>query len=168
MPVTPRVDDADVVFRSGRWRLTRAARRRQAILVAALEAERVARAAAVQELAQRRRTELERRLDRLERQAESARLAGELRRSLKLRSPANDFTWGDWLTIRRAWGERCVYCGGHETQVGSLTQDHVVPLVDGGAHSALNIVPACRHCNAKKGRRQAPPFVITPTAELYR
>lgn len=32
--------------------------------------------------------------------------------------------------------------------------DHVEPLFWGGAHSAENLVPACRHCNRSKGPRR--------------
>lgn len=34
-----------------------------------------------------------------------------------------------------------------------MQADHVVPLICGGAHSADNIVPACRSCNSRKNSR---------------
>ena len=32
-----------------------------------------------------------------------------------------------------------------------LEMDHITPLSKGGDHTASNIVPCCRSCNAKKG-----------------
>ncbi len=52
----------------------------------------------------------------------------------------------EWLRLLEAWDCRCAYCG----QVGTLTQDHVVALHNGGAHSLDNVVPACLSCNARK------------------
>ena len=47
---------------------------------------------------------------------------------------------------------RCQYCGKHFA-TKELTLDHVVPRVQGGAHSWENLVCACVKCNAKKGGR---------------
>lgn len=41
----------------------------------------------------------------------------------------------------------CQFCGTKK----DLTLDHVVPSSRGGAHSWLNLVTACKRCNAKKG-----------------
>ena len=41
----------------------------------------------------------------------------------------------------------CQYCGTKK----ELTLDHVIPGSRGGAHSWLNLVSACKKCNAKKG-----------------
>ncbi|NOT76772.1 MAG: HNH endonuclease [Cyclobacteriaceae bacterium] len=41
----------------------------------------------------------------------------------------------------------CQYCGTKR----DLTLDHVIPSSRGGAHSWLNLVAACKKCNAKKG-----------------
>lgn len=58
-------------------------------------------------------------------------------------------TVAEWHAILEAFGHRCAYCLRH----GKMTQDHVVPVSRGGAHTAGNIVPACLSCNAKKGNR---------------
>ena len=47
---------------------------------------------------------------------------------------------------------RCQYCGKH-FPTRDLTLDHVVPRVQGGEHTWLNLVCACVPCNAKKGGR---------------
>lgn len=66
------------------------------------------------------------------------------------------FSASDWKTLLKRHGHKCYYCG---VESFRLTQDHKVPLSRGGAHSALNIVPACRSCNSKKGTRSAEEFV---------
>lgn len=43
----------------------------------------------------------------------------------------------------------CYYCKNF-TDPSERTQDHRIPLVRGGAHSASNIVMACNPCNCKK------------------
>ncbi len=47
---------------------------------------------------------------------------------------------------------RCQYCGEHFKKC-SLTLDHVIPIVQGGAKCWENIVTACKPCNQKKGGR---------------
>lgn len=41
----------------------------------------------------------------------------------------------------------CQYCGTRR----DLTLDHVIPSSRGGQHSWINLVTACKRCNAKKG-----------------
>lgn len=41
----------------------------------------------------------------------------------------------------------CQYCGMRR----DLTLDHVMPSSRGGAHSWINLVTACKRCNARKG-----------------
>lgn len=47
---------------------------------------------------------------------------------------------------------RCQYCG-EKFSTRELTLDHVVPRVQGGDNSWLNLVCACVKCNARKGGR---------------
>lgn len=49
-------------------------------------------------------------------------------------------------------GSRCQYCG-KQFPTRELTIDHVVPRVQGGAHTWENLVCACVRCNARKGGR---------------
>jgi len=41
----------------------------------------------------------------------------------------------------------CQYCGTRK----DLTLDHVIPSSKGGQHTWINLVTACKRCNAKKG-----------------
>lgn len=49
-------------------------------------------------------------------------------------------------------GNICQYCG-HHFSTKELTIDHVVPRVQGGEQSWVNLVVACMKCNARKGGR---------------
>ena len=73
-------------------------------------------------------------------------------------TPINDLTAEQWAIILAAFKHCCAYCGKSEKQLEkALEQDHVTPLSKGGSHTASNIVPACRSCNAKKST--GPPLV---------
>lgn len=43
----------------------------------------------------------------------------------------------------------CYYCG-RKVPPKELTMDHKIPLSCGGTSERLNLVPACKDCNAKK------------------
>lgn len=66
---------------------------------------------------------------------------------------AGHFPRTQWLRIKREYGFKCLRCQQPETLLLKLEPDHVVPLARGGAHSAENIQPLCRSCNAWKGAR---------------
>lgn len=87
---------------------------------------------------------------------------GELqrrRRAIKLGVPA-DLTEAQWAAIVEAHEGRCHYCG---KKPAKLEYDHVIPLTKNGGHTAANVVPACRSCNASKGDRERP---YLPPAQL--
>jgi len=44
---------------------------------------------------------------------------------------------------------KCYYCG-RQFNITDLTMDHVIPLARGGTSERINLVPACRECNAQK------------------
>jgi 5-methylcytosine-specific restriction endonuclease McrA len=69
-------------------------------------------------------------------------------RARRKNAPINDFTAAEWQELKEQYNYRCVYCG---EQFERLTQDHIIPLNKGGAHTKSNIVPACRRCNGRKG-----------------
>ncbi len=76
-----------------------------------------------------------------------ARLArGVHKRRILLADPVSDLTAQEWKDIKDRYNNRCAYCD----KVKPLTMDHVTPLSKGGKHTARNVVPACRSCNAKK------------------
>lgn len=53
----------------------------------------------------------------------------------------------EWKAILEKYNHSCYYCGKKGVE---LEQEHKVPLIRGGKHSAENVVPACRECNARK------------------
>jgi hypothetical protein len=83
-------------------------------------------------------------------------------RAARLGAKENAFTGEQWRDMKAHYGHRCVYCG---RKTVALTQDHILPLSKGGPHIAQNIVPACRSCNAKKGRN-SPPIPVQPVLFL--
>lgn len=87
------------------------------------------------------------------------RESNRARKNLKRGAAVAEFTEADWLEICEAFDHRCAYCGRDDRP---LTQDHVIPLSQGGDHAPWNIVPACQPCNSKKGAGPAPPMVVTP------
>ena len=74
-------------------------------------------------------------------------IAKPKRRVLQRGAALVDFTPDQWQQTLEDHKYRCAYCG---TPDENLTQDHVMPISKGGNHTASNIVPACRSCNAKK------------------
>ena len=53
--------------------------------------------------------------------------------------------------IKRAWGNKCAYCGATPIDDKSLTIDHVRAKSNGGEDTTSNCIPACPSCNADKG-----------------
>jgi 5-methylcytosine-specific restriction endonuclease McrA len=47
----------------------------------------------------------------------------------------------------------CAYCGGHFANYHSLSRDHIMPRSKGGENTWMNVVTACKECNAKKGSK---------------
>jgi 5-methylcytosine-specific restriction endonuclease McrA len=60
----------------------------------------------------------------------------------------NNLSHAEWLAIQEAQDHRCAYCG--KRCKGRLTQDHITPLSQGGAHTLHNVIGACQSCNSKK------------------
>lgn len=77
---------------------------------------------------------------------EKARMHGQRRRARCLGAAVCDLASGEWQKILEHYGHRCAYC----SNVGDMTQDHIIPLSRGGWHTISNIAPACRSCNSKK------------------
>ncbi len=85
------------------------------------------------------------------------------RRSRILNAPVCDLTIKQWEFIKFLYNFRCVYCG---AKPRILTKDHIIPLSNGGSHTASNIVPACKSCNSKKNTgpvlRPVQPVLLCP------
>jgi len=58
----------------------------------------------------------------------------------------HDLSDEHWFALMTAW-EGCAYCGDREA---ALQKDCVQPISRGGRYTILNVVPACRSCNASK------------------
>ncbi len=58
----------------------------------------------------------------------------------------NDLSAEHWKRLTTAWGG-CAYCGDSEA---ALQRDCVQPISHGGRYTIMNVVPACRTCNASK------------------
>lgn len=78
------------------------------------------------------------------------------RRANQKGAEINDLKAKEWKTILDVYDNKCFYCGDSELK---LSQDHVIPLSKGGNHTALNIVPACVHCNSSKGAQSLDEFI---------
>lgn len=61
-----------------------------------------------------------------------------------------DLTVEQWTEILEEFDHTCAYC---QARGVSLEQEHMTPLSRGGRHTAVNVVPACRSCNARKGTK---------------
>lgn len=71
------------------------------------------------------------------------------RRRARERGDGERWSHDDWLRLVEAFDHRCAYCGAS----ARLTVDHRVPLMRGGPNTIANILPACKSCNSRKGRR---------------
>ena len=71
-------------------------------------------------------------------------------RRARLASIEGNLTPNEWQTILEMYEHRCVYC---YQELDHPTQEHIVPIVEGGRHDESNVVPACKSCNSKKGSR---------------
>lgn len=80
-----------------------------------------------------------------------------------------ELTLAQWDFILRLCERACAYCGKGEPENGEpLTQDHVIPLSQGGEHSRRNIMPACRSCNSSKCNREARQWLQAQGFDLER
>lgn len=71
------------------------------------------------------------------------------RRRVHLKHAVKDLTPTQWLETIKYFADECAYCGSKL----ELTQDHVVPVSDGGDHTMGNVIPACISCNSYKHAR---------------
>lgn len=72
-------------------------------------------------------------------------------------------TLPEWNQIKVAQNHQCHYCG---EKAETLTQDHMMPVSRGGAHTKENVVAACPRCNIKKSNKllsEIPDQFFTPT-----
>jgi hypothetical protein len=80
-------------------------------------------------------------------------------RSARARGAGGKFTRKEWVETLLYFNFRCAYCLLHEDEVGSLHQEHMLPVCRGGSHTKDNIVPGCRSCNTSKMHRTPMEFL---------
>lgn len=80
----------------------------------------------------------------------AAKRRSSARRRGIIASTANDLTADEWQETLTSFGYSCAYC---LKLLVRDTQDHIVPITAGGAHTKSNVVPACGSCNSKWGNR---------------
>ncbi|MBD3944712.1 HNH endonuclease [Nocardioides ganghwensis] len=78
--------------------------------------------------------------------ARTRRARAAVRRKRRIAAVEHDLTPTEWTALQDAWGG-CAYCGATGTP---LQKDCVLPISRGGRYTLLNVVPACRSCNASK------------------
>lgn len=78
--------------------------------------------------------------------ARTRRARAAVRRKRRIAAAEHDLSPAEWTALQGAWGG-CAYCGATGT---ALQKDCVLPISRGGRYTLLNVVPACRSCNASK------------------
>lgn len=68
------------------------------------------------------------------------------RRRIQKNSIIYKITGEDWALIKEKQNFLCFYCKKRKI----LSQDHTIPLINGGNHIKENIVAACISCNSRK------------------
>lgn len=68
------------------------------------------------------------------------------RRKRRMAGAIHDLTEAQWADLRSAW-HGCAYCGADDVP---LQKDCMLPISRGGRYTLMNVVPACRSCNASK------------------
>ncbi len=82
------------------------------------------------------------------------------RRAMRRKLPST-LTANQWLYVISYFGNKCAYCG----KIEKLTQEHFVPLYNGGEYSKNNIIPVCNNCNVSKNRKSF--FIWYPKQPFY-
>ena len=71
------------------------------------------------------------------------------RRNARKKNLSFGYTLKQWETAKQYFNDKCAYCG----KEVKLTQDHFIPLINGGEYTINNIIPACGHCNSSKNNK---------------
>lgn len=109
---------------------------------------------------QRRELEARCKVCKKETENNEARRRAIRNRRARLFGAHRDLTAEQWEHILIAYGYCCAYCGSADQP----SQEHMIPLSRGGAHSATNVVPACMPCNIRKGRMTPEEWGVLPRA----
>jgi HNH endonuclease len=84
---------------------------------------------------------------------QAVRQVSGLKNKLKRKQVEGSYTVQEWLTLKERYGNICLCCRRHESEIaGPLEQDHVIPVTKGGSNWITNIQPLCRNCNGMAGK----------------
>jgi len=80
---------------------------------------------------------------------------------IKLKENGGSHTKKDWLNLVSKY-DSCPFCNRLWSEIpprvtkrnlGVITKEHKVPVIDGGPNNIENIIPCCYQCNSKAGGR---------------
>jgi len=83
--------------------------------------------------------------------AKTLKKQADKRRENAKKKVVSTLTIQEWEDILKSFNYSCAYCG---LQSGKLTQDHFVPVSEGGEYTINNIIPACARCNSSKNNSE--------------
>lgn len=72
---------------------------------------------------------------------------------------AANITQKDINNLLLKFENKCFYCFCDIKRGNNLHLDHKIPLCRGGEHNINNIVPSCKTCNLRKGRKNPEEFI---------
>jgi 5-methylcytosine-specific restriction endonuclease McrA len=79
------------------------------------------------------------------------------RRRARLRDGGSPgVTRREWSEIVECFDGRCAYCLGPASEI-----EHIVAISTGGLDEPSNVVPACKSCNASKGKKSLLQWLLT-------
>jgi 5-methylcytosine-specific restriction endonuclease McrA len=98
--------------------------------------------------------------------ARAARATINARRRGRQFGAEGSYTTQKWNDLKEHFGNRCLRCGYHESELTTvLERDHVIPISKGGSNWITNIQPLCKDCNGPH-RKWANSFDYRPDPNI--